>query len=162
MSSEDDKAIVEADVARYGDALQPGAAKILGNVWQGLARKSPEDRAEAIADRLEGAFGSKYKNSEHVIPKLANGAEPGVLRQAIGRYGDRLRPDKVEPLVEQLSPATAGKSAGKVAGQVLKFLNSRDGQPFLNSPQAAKVEPFRQPDGRYTAPPEKGRSRSGF
>ena len=91
-----------ADLARYGDALLPGAAAELARRNPGIAAMPPDKRAEKVAELVESPLWAKFRNPEARPVLVENGQPAGALRQALLRHEAELAPGAVDQLVEPL------------------------------------------------------------
>ncbi len=120
-----------AELQRYGDALLPGAAEILGqrNALP-MAHMTPDKRAERVAELVESKLWANFRNSEHKPAVLENGQPVSPLRAALIRNQDRLKEGQVDLLVDKLAPQMVGKSVPQLAGAVVKWLATREADDF--------------------------------
>jgi hypothetical protein len=137
--------VVVADIKKYGPELKAGAAETLGALWSSSLGELPADkRAEKIAENLATTWAQEnYKDTEHVAPKLANGADQSPLRQALARNADRLAPGAVDKLTTQLAGQVVGQTPAQIAGSVERFLGSRAAHPHLAVRPAQPAEEAR-------------------
>jgi hypothetical protein len=122
--------ILTRELGRYGDALLPGTAAIIAQRNPTVASLPPDKRAEKVAEMIEGPIWAKFRNNEYAPAKLENGQEVSPLRAALTRHSGELLTGAVDELMTKLAPMTINKTPAQIAGMVVRFLASRDAEPF--------------------------------